>query len=431
MKRLISFLFICSATILQSPGYLNAGNGAATADSSITAFKAAHRKSGWEKVGSFPGKVVYFPLKYTMKGVNATIGYIDETRIVARINDWLTSDDERRGVNPTYASRTGAGIKFYQKGLFGTPPDQNKLKFTFTAWELGRQQYRIDFYRVQMGKDLVELGMSAAYTKLPTELFYGIGPDSQYENESDFTHEQTSAGISIDLDFNPALSLQGEFGYEFNHTSRGREPGLPSVTETYAPEELPGWREEVQLYSAALGLVVDTKDSPGNPTRGFDFQVTGGLYRQLDDDIYGFWKYTGDVTRYVHLFYNRVLVLRVAAERNDPLTNRMIPFYHLAELGRKETLRGFQRGRFRDRDYLLGSMEYRWPIWRNWDEYGVDFALFVDAGQVTPDLFDEVNTEEFKAGFGFGIRLWDQDGLVMKLESAFSEDGWRGYFVLN
>jgi outer membrane protein assembly factor BamA len=431
MKRSVSLTLICIVIILQSPGYLRADNSAVSADSSIAFFKALHRKSGWEKAASLPGKVIYFPLKYTMKGFNFSVGYIDETRIVARINDWLTSDDERRGVNPTYASRTGAGIKFYQKGLFGTPSDQNKFKLTFTGWELGRQRYCLDFTRVRMGSDFVELGVTAAYTKLPTEHFYGIGPGSRYDDESDFTHEQTTAEISINLGLDTNVSLRGDIGYEFNHASRGREPGIPSVTELYPLEAMPGLQQEVQLYSGSLGLVIDTKDRPGNPTRGFDFLASGGLHQESGDDRYGFWKYSADLTRYVHLFHDRVLAVRIAAESNDPWEDRSIPFYHLAELGRKETIRGFQRGRFRDRDYLLGSVEYRWPIWRNWDEYGVDFVLFADAGQVTPDLFEELDTDEFKAGFGFGIRMWDQEGLVLKFESAFSEDGWRGYFVLN
>ena len=80
---------------------------------------------------------------------------------------------------------------------------------------------------------------------------------------------------------------------------------------------------------------------------------------QTDDDLYGYWKQTIDLTHHLHLFYDRVLVTRIAAERTQAIDNREIPFYRLCELGRKESIRGFTRGRFRDLDMLMGSIEYR------------------------------------------------------------------------
>jgi outer membrane protein assembly factor BamA len=180
-----------------------------------------------------------------------------------------------------------------------------------------------------------------------------------------------------------------------------------------------------------MTLQLDSKDRPGNPTHGFEASFSGGLYQQVNSDDFGYWKYSADLTRYLHLFYDRILVLRVAAQRMDPLEGRSIPFYDLSELGRKETIRGFSRGRFRDRDMILASAEYRYPIWRNWDEYGIDFLLFADAGQVSPDLFEEASWENFQMGLGFGMRLWDQDGLALKLEAGWSAEEWRIYFVLN
>ena len=80
---------------------------------------------------------------------------------------------------------------------------------------------------------------------------------------------------------------------------------------------------------------------------------------------------------------------------------------------------------------IMVSAEYRYPIWKNWDEYGIDFVLFGDAGQVTPDLLNDAGMDMFHTGYGFGMRIWDQGGLIAKLEAGNSDDGWRFYFVLN
>ena len=220
-------------------------------------------------------------------------------------------------------------------------------------------------------------------------------------------------------------------GYAYTYISEGRDPTLQSITDLYAEESLPGLGENAGIAHGAVSLQLDSRDRPGNPGRGFEALFCGGLCRQVDGDDFGYWKYSADLTRYLHLFYDRVLVLRIAAQRMDPLEDRSIPFYDLSEIGSRETIRGFSRGRFRDRDMVLASAEYRYPVWRNWDEYGIDFLLFADAGQVSPDLFEEASWENFQTGLGFGMRLWEQEGLTFKFEVGKSAEEWRIYFVLN
>lgn len=400
-------------------------------DSTIVRWQKMHSHTGWEKAAKLPGQIVYFPFKYTMKGINATIGYIDDAKIVARIDDLMTSDDGRRGVEPTYADRTGGGITFYQKGLFHSDIDLNVLKLTLTGWDFGLQRYQIGLEDIKFAGGIFWSGILLRYWKLPTESFFGISPESDLSNESNFTQEQTSAKIEIGIKLHEVWTFGAQLGYEYTSISRGLDPTLPSTTDLYTAESLPGLEEKVELVHGAMRLQLDTKDRPGNPTCGFEASFAGGLYQQVNSDDFGYWKYSADLTRYLHLFYDRVLVLRVAAQRMDPLENRSIPFYDLSELGRKETIRGFSRGRFRDRDMILASAEYRYPIWRNWDEYGMDFLLFADAGQVSPDLFEEASWENFQTGLGFGIRMWEQDGLSFKLEAGKSAEQWRIYFVLN
>jgi hypothetical protein len=400
-------------------------------DSTLVRWQKMHSSSGWEKAAKLPGQIIYFPFKYAMKGINATIGYIDETKIVARVDDLLTSDDGRRGVEPTYANRTGAGITFYQKGLFHPGIDRNVLELTLTGWDLGRQRYQIGLEDVKFGGGIFWSGVRLRYWKLPTESFFGIGPESDFSTESNFTQEQTMARIETGIKLHRIWTFGARLGYDYTNISAGGDPALPSTTDQYTPESLPGLEENVEIVYGGMTLQLDSKDHPGNPTRGFEAVFAGGLHQQVNSDDFGYWKYSADLTRYLHLFYDRVLVLRVAAQRMDPLEDRSIPFYDLSELGRKETIRGFSRGRFRDRDLILATAEYRYPIWRNWDEYGIDFLLFADAGQVSPDLFEEASWDNFQTGLGFGMRLWDQDGLALKLEAGWSAEEWRIYFVLN
>lgn len=107
-------------------------------------------RSSWEKIVSFPGKLLYFPFKLTFKGTDALIATVDESNVIPRVNDVLKSDDGLRGLVPTYASRSGAGIKLYQKGLLNP---ESKLTLTLTAGLRNRQNYQLEFKRIRLYDD--------------------------------------------------------------------------------------------------------------------------------------------------------------------------------------------------------------------------------------------------------------------------------------
>ena len=400
-------------------------------DSVLVMRRKMRNRATWEEIAYFPGRVLYFPLKYSLKGLGASIGYIDDTKLIPKIQDALTSDDGRRGVEPTYSGREGGGFRFYQKGLFDAPSDRNMLSFTVTAGEHQRQRIQLDLEEYRFARGLVSCHVLLRYRKLPTERFFGIGADAPFSDETNFTQEQTSVGVSLGMKLPSNARMSVRAGYEVTHIAGGREDELLSTRDQYTEAFLPGLEEQVDLIHLSVALTKDRKNRPGNPSRGYEAALSGGIYRQPGEDRFGFVKTTADFTGVLPIVYDRVLVFRIAGAATKPFDNWQIPFYYLSELGRKETIRGFERGRFRDRDMLLASMEYRYPIWRKRSESGVDFLLFADAGQVSPDLFREAAMDHFRTGFGFGFRLWDEEGLIAKFEVAKSVDQWRFYFTLN
>ena len=118
--------------------------------------------------------------------------------------------------------------------------------------------------------------------------------------------------------------------------------------------------------------------------------------------------------------------MRFAGELRDPFKNRQIPFYYLSELGRSETIRGFTRGRFRDRDMVLGSLEYIYPIWEKMNAH-----LFFDTGTVASNIFRYFDTADLKNGYGIGFSVWDNEGILGNFTVAHSSDRFRFYLDLN
>lgn len=377
----------------------------------------------WEKIVSFPGTIVYFPFKMAFKAAEKGAAYVDESKLVVRIADKLTADDGLRGVRPYYSSRAGAGIKVFQKGLV---TENSKLTFTAAAGLRERKRFELRLKRVQFpGPDFLS-DYRIRYQFLSDESFFGIGKDAHESDRRNFAHEQLMVSASFKRDLNRTWSMNALPGFEHNEIGRGRNNNYPSITDLYSGEDLLGLDKKNQMAQFQLALQGDTRNHPAYPTSGSKILLASTIFQQINDDQFGFWKFIMDLSHHIHLFYNRTIVLRMAAEVTEPLSDRAVPFYHLSELGRHETIRGFKRGRFRDFDMILGSFEYRYPVW-----FHTDIALFVDAGQVSGDIFNETSIGDFRVGYGFGIRFRGVEDLISIVEISKSRQHVRFYFALN
>ncbi|NIM18852.1 MAG: BamA/TamA family outer membrane protein [Candidatus Latescibacteria bacterium] len=385
--------------------------------------KKRSSRSGWERVVSFPGRIIYLPLKIVFKGGSGLAGWVDDSKIIPKTVDFLTSDDGKRGLYPTYSSRSGAGVKFFQKDLF---TEGSRFQMKATVGLRSRQLYEIYLKRVRLFGSPVCGEIRGRYRMLSDENFFGIGPETIDGDKSNFAHERVEALASLSAELGARVNLGLQFGFDHNNILPGHDKSLPSTTDLFTRDTLPGMETEIRMGWAGLVLQYDSKNRMGNPSTGAEAMIRGDLYREVDDDRFGFWRATVDLTRYLHLFYNRVLVFRIASEMTESLSDREVPFFYLSEFGSQETIRGYDRGRFRDNDLILGSVEYRYPIWQR-----MDAILFFDAGKVAPDMFDDLSKGDLQYAYGGGFRIWSGEGLVMRIELGKGLDKFRFHFNLN
>jgi outer membrane protein assembly factor BamA len=94
-----------------------------------------------------------------------------------------------------------------------------------------------------------------------------------------------------------------------------------------------------------------------------------------------------------------------------------VPFFLLPDLGGSHTIRGYQPWRFRDRNRLLLSGEYRWTAGSF-----LDMALFVDAGKVAPRLAD-LDLHGLTTSYGIGAAFHTPISTVTRIELARTREG--------
>ena len=393
----------------------------AAADSSDVFPKKMKSTSGWEKVVSLPGMIIYLPFWAVFELTTGVMAIQEEYKIGRRLAALLVAPDGSRGIMPVYSSRSGFGVEFFQKQIPG-----DRARFNLTgSWGLrGRSLYQARLRRVDLFGGVVSTGGQLTFRNMPDENFFGIGPNSLEEDKTNYQIKMATAELALGKWITPKFVVGGIIGLDHSITGAGKSDKSPSTTDVFPG--LPGLDAELTVTRLTLGLYYDGKNRPVRPSGGFELEARARIDQEVDENNFAYTTAFVDFIKFAELFRDRTLFLRFAFRLSDPLTNKQIPFYQLSELGADETIRGFQRGRFRDFDAILGTVEYRYPIWRS-----IDALLFADAGQVQQDIFRDFASGDTQFTFGGGFRFWKSDGTLMRLELGKSEDGFRFLFQLN
>ncbi|MDP8208130.1 MAG: BamA/TamA family outer membrane protein [Candidatus Electryonea clarkiae] len=446
MRKIVSdfqqlFMLISSGFIILisfnqlTPAY-SATQQSSSLDSIETWKKNNLKRPVLEVIGETTGDIVYLPFRLPLIGMRESIKIIDNTKIIQQINDLLESDDGTRKLAFIASPSTGLGGHYKQMKLV---TDSTTISLKASAWAHRMQSYELSLTNMPIYRSIfVEPLIS--YQFLSTEPYFGLRDSSDYSYKSNFALEKSIGEINLVLYPVKSGYLKATGGMEVNHTFRGYDTDYEFEGDIESPwspnlaplNSLAGAGESVQMTHLAIEAGIDTKNHIGIPSAGYEINTSAGYYDQTNGDDYKFWLGTFNFTKYTHLIYKRVIVLRFGGELRDPLAgDNSIPFYHWSSLGGTGSLRGFDRDRFRDKDAMYGSLEYRYPLRNYWDKFGLDFLYFVDGGKVMEDFQVDYSEGSYQIGFGFGLRAWNIDsGETMKMEVGFSREVVKVYFVL-
>jgi len=162
---------------------------------------------------------------------------------------------------------------------------------------------------------------------------------------------------------------------------------------------------------------IDSRTSPGYTRRGGLYRVEWSDYRATNGGS-SFQRTDGEVRQFVPLLReNWVIALRALTSMSHTATASDVPYFLMPDLGGSDTLRGYPSWRFRDRNRLLLSGEYRWTAGPF-----ADMAIFLDAGQVAPRAGDFA-ISRFKKTYGVGLTLHTMTTSVTRIDLARTPEG--------
>ena len=259
--------------------------------------------------------------------------------------------------------------------------------------------------------------------------FFGIGPSSRKEDESNMTLEVTGVYAIFGVNITPTMRLSlGETLQRFE-VDRGGVPRLPFTGDLFP--DLPGV-QGATVHAQRVALIYDNRDSPTTPTEGLYASAFAEASTELLGSDADYLK-AGAEAIYLRPFLDRRLVFVARGLFEGTSGESSTPFEVLPTLGGVDTLRGFGENRFYGDARILFNAELRAKVLRM-RVFGVDaefeIAPFVDMGKVFNSR-DQLLHSRLEVTPGVGFRGLAPPSVVGHIEIAYSREGPAIYVGLD
>ena len=290
------------------------------------------------------------------------------------------------GSAPETGFQYGATVlRLYRLGpAVDTRVSQQQVYAIYTAHSQARAFVQLD--RWSLGNEW-RVRARGEYQRFPLP-FYGIGDAAPWSAEEWYTSSGPSAQLLVQRRIASALFVGG--GARVNDVRiRDIEPGRALGTGTVLGAQ-GGTVAQLQGFVAR-----DTRDHILAARQGQLVQLTAMLAGGAIGSDYDFGRFALDARQFWSPGQGEHVI---AAQLLLEGTSRRAPFDQLVQVGSDTALRGYTRGRYRDRQGANAQVEYRSPYVRR-----VGLVAFAGAGMVAPSLrrFDQA---KMFPSVGVGLR---------------------------
>ncbi len=291
--------------------------------------------------------------------------------------------------------------------------------------------YEVHYRDLAAGGGRYILDVRTKNFKNPMARFYGLGPNSLFSNQSNYTLSETSAHIAAGVNADSMkIRMWLMERYRSYGASPGQYPGLP-----YSGALFPGvngFSQGAVIYTHRANVTYDTRDNHLIPTEGtyarafaeLDQNLTPGQESVFDrfNVEYKTWITYGESDQ------NVVAIRGMMNFMNGP----NIPFFAQSMLGGPFTLEGFGNGRFYGYDAAIFNLEDRLKAF-DMNLMGVNsewqIAPFVGVGEVFQTEAQALNPGNYAINPGIGFRALVKPDVVGRMDLGYSTEAGVVTFV--
>ncbi len=304
----------------------------------------------------------------------------------------------------------GGGILNFRSGR------KKELTRASTVWAFGSYNLARQFQVVVKPEIYLErnnffLSANLRYERTP-QLFFGVGNDMPSTAEESYTPRIVTLQAGLKKKFLGHFFAGLQFEFEKMTMEKVEPDGILDSGD------IPGSRGGL-LSGFGASLDWDTRDAVLFPRKGIYFQLAADAYGAMTGSDFTFTRLKLDFRRYVLVAPDRVLALQAILMA----AGGEVPFYKLALLGGESLMRGYYKGRFRDKDILALQAEYRVLLTKR-----IGVAGFAGLADVFPG-FASFRIARIKYSLGTGVRyvLNKREGTSLRLDMAWGKASFGLY----
>ncbi len=261
-------------------------------------------------------------------------------------------------------------------------------------------------------------------------LFYGIGQNSAYGNESSYISHAWSYNVTAGHAIVPGSNWRIEANSHLlsERVTNGVIPGMPGIKTQfggYVPQNFQ------QVQEGRLSLNYDSRDSAVTTTKGAFLQAYSGYSVRGIASSYNYNRYGID-GRYFYPWPNHpdnVLAFQIQGQQ----LYGNAPFWLMPELGGKYSLRAYAYGRYIDNGMYAANIEQRFKVYEA-KMAGVpteiEVAPFAGIGSVFADPTD-ATARYSRPVFGTAIRAIARPQVVGSLDFGVGQEGLVAFMDIN
>ncbi len=283
--------------------------------------------------------------------------------------------------------------------------------WAYASYNLARQFNVMVKPEITLGGNDLYLGGLVRWERAPQK-FFGVGDDMPDEAEETFTPRHLVVELGVKRRVRGPLFAGLRVDFERTVMEKVEAGGVLDAGD------IAGSRGGT-LAGVGISLDWDTRDSVLFPRRGAFAQLTADAYGPVAGSDYSFNRLVVDLRRYLPLGASGVLALQgfVYSSGGD------VPFHRLAQAGGEQLLRGYYKGRYRDKAMIAVQGEYRVLLTKR---FGV--AGFAGLGDLFP-AWAGLRFEKLVHSLGGGLRyvVNKRDGTTIRLDVAWGRSSFGLY----
>jgi len=248
-------------------------------------------------------------------------------------------------------------------------------------------------------------------------LYYGLGNNSQKSSEEQYDYYQfLFEPIFLKQMFHRYLFIGSGFRYNKIFNTEFETDGLIA---TNSPDGFDGSTS----VGAEAAILFDSRSNILNAQNGWYLEFTHGLYGNALGGTNQFNLTRFDLRHYIDVSSKNDDIF--ALQWVGQFSRSDLPFSEYSFFGGSEIMRGYQEGRFVDRDLLATQVEYR----KNFKNSRWGMVGFAGTGDVYYNV-NEFQFKNLKPNYGIGARFSvdKKENLNLRFDVGFGK-GTRGFYL--